>query len=384
MSSTTATPKFARILPHPGKAAPAPRRPLSPTATPPATPTAVPASPVAEMNTAQGTLTDPAMLTALHELLTGAVGQDLFTAGYDAPTTTAEAFTAQSAFDDWLASDLSSAGAGSPLLSDLTAVNSSPSPLAFDANFSGQITPLSAASPLMGDLTASPEHLLSLAMGLPDASYLTTLLAQQAAAHAVAPAAVAAPTDLTAASPASPAASTTSDEDQPLDSAEAIVASIMSRKADPAALEDAIRKRQHDFLESLPPEIALKRRRTVVPKTPILANGGAAALTAATKTAKKDSEVNPSDPEDPAALKRQKNTDAARRSRMRKLLRVETLESRVADLETENTALATKVAFLEVEKDLTKEKEATLLERIRTLEQQLTVAGRSPSLAVPY
>ncbi|KAJ2793891.1 hypothetical protein H4R21_005717, partial [Coemansia helicoidea] len=56
------------------------------------------------------------------------------------------------------------------------------------------------------------------------------------------------------------------------------------------------------------------------------------------------------EPADAAALKRKKNTDAARRSRMRKILRIETLESRVSELEGENTRLSQLVAQLEAEK----------------------------------
>ncbi|RKP37030.1 hypothetical protein BJ085DRAFT_4232, partial [Dimargaris cristalligena] len=80
---------------------------------------------------------------------------------------------------------------------------------------------------------------------------------------------------------------------------------------------------------------------------------------------------------DPASLKRQKNTDAARRSRMRKLLRVESLEAKVVDLETENTTLATKLAYLESEKVQTKETVSTLMEQIRSLEHQLICANQA-------
>ncbi|KAJ1859475.1 hypothetical protein LPJ73_001787 [Coemansia sp. RSA 2703] len=146
-----------------------------------------------------------------------------------------------------------------------------------------------------------------------------------------------------------------------------------------AEAEDLRKRRDTEFLASLPPQLALKRRRTsnTKQKEKILAeimneSGAPPAKKPATAVAKKAAATAPvsapiptptavaasvaeeehaeDDQVDAAALKRRKNTDAARRSRMRKILRIETLEGRVSELETENNKLAQMVATLEAEK----------------------------------
>ncbi|ORZ08892.1 hypothetical protein BCR42DRAFT_396450 [Absidia repens] len=74
---------------------------------------------------------------------------------------------------------------------------------------------------------------------------------------------------------------------------------------------------------------------------------------------------------DPLALKRQKNTDAARRSRQRKVMKMEGLESRVNELEKDNQQLLLKVAVAESERDAAKVKEAKQREKVAALEAQL-------------
>ncbi|KAI8149887.1 hypothetical protein BJV82DRAFT_503503 [Fennellomyces sp. T-0311] len=80
---------------------------------------------------------------------------------------------------------------------------------------------------------------------------------------------------------------------------------------------------------------------------------------------------------DDIALKRQRNTDAARRSRLKKLLKMEALEKRVTELEGENTRLTTRVAVLESEKSGLESKDKDLQERIRVLEEQLAEAHKA-------
>lgn len=77
---------------------------------------------------------------------------------------------------------------------------------------------------------------------------------------------------------------------------------------------------------------------------------------------------------DEAALKRQKNTDAARRSRLRKVQKMETLEKRVAELEKMNASLLMRVAVLDSEKTNLKAKESSYEDRIKVLEGQLAEA----------
>ncbi|KAI8331937.1 hypothetical protein BC941DRAFT_437984 [Chlamydoabsidia padenii] len=80
---------------------------------------------------------------------------------------------------------------------------------------------------------------------------------------------------------------------------------------------------------------------------------------------------------DEIALKRQKNTDAARRSRLKKLVKMEALEARVVELETDNTKLSTRIAVLESEKSGLESKDKGLEDRIRTLEAQLAEAHKA-------
>ncbi|KAJ1806182.1 hypothetical protein LPJ77_003776 [Coemansia sp. RSA 2523] len=135
--------------------------------------------------------------------------------------------------------------------------------------------------------------------------------------------------------------------------------------AQPQVAEEQRKRRDCEFLDSLPPQLKLKRRRTsnTKQKEKILAElllpalPTAAVVTApmksavAAKPASEEDELSgDEDGLDAAALKRKKNTDAARRSRMRKILRIETLEGRVSDLETENAQLLQRIAQLEAER----------------------------------
>ncbi|CAG8504007.1 12196_t:CDS:2 [Ambispora gerdemannii] len=91
--------------------------------------------------------------------------------------------------------------------------------------------------------------------------------------------------------------------------------------------------------------------------------------------------------EDEIAIKRMKNTEAARRSRLRKAQRMESLEQEIAELKSENSRLQTRVAVLESEKSSLREKSLEKDARVRQLEQQLSEAyerlvKRDPSSTV--
>ncbi|CAO3609559.1 unnamed protein product [Mucor fragilis] len=73
-------------------------------------------------------------------------------------------------------------------------------------------------------------------------------------------------------------------------------------------------------------------------------------------------------------IKRQRNTDAARRSRLRKATKMETLEKRVDVLKTDNERLRVKVAVLETEVTHATEKEQRNRQRVLELEAQLAIA----------
>ncbi|CEP18894.1 hypothetical protein [Parasitella parasitica] len=81
--------------------------------------------------------------------------------------------------------------------------------------------------------------------------------------------------------------------------------------------------------------------------------------------------------QDMVALKRQRNTDAARRSRQRKALKMESLEKRVIDLEAENERLRLRAAVAESECANIEAKEKRSRVRILELEKQLADTHRS-------
>lgn len=98
------------------------------------------------------------------------------------------------------------------------------------------------------------------------------------------------------------------------------------------------------------------------------------------KTAKNRASTSSSDEMstvDEILKKRQKNTDAARRSRLKKVQKMEALEKRVAELEKVNTSLLFRAAILESEKSNLKQKETAQTVRIELLEAQLTDAHKS-------
>ncbi|KAI8981699.1 hypothetical protein BDF20DRAFT_421550 [Mycotypha africana] len=81
--------------------------------------------------------------------------------------------------------------------------------------------------------------------------------------------------------------------------------------------------------------------------------------------------------QDLIALKRQRNTDAARRSRLRKALKMESLEKRVMDLEAENEQLKLRAAVAESERANIEAKEKSSRVRILELERQLTTTYKA-------
>ncbi|KAJ1732535.1 hypothetical protein LPJ61_001993 [Coemansia biformis] len=144
-----------------------------------------------------------------------------------------------------------------------------------------------------------------------------------------------------------------------------------------AGADEQRKRRDREFLASLPPQLALKRRRTsnnkqkekilaellqpaeAIDPAPAAADAQRPAAAKCAPDADADAAAaddsacdgdGDGDTVDAAALKRKKNTDAARRSRMRKILRIETLEHRVSELEDDNARLAQLVARLEAEK----------------------------------
>jgi Basic region leucine zipper len=94
-------------------------------------------------------------------------------------------------------------------------------------------------------------------------------------------------------------------------------------------------------------------------------------------TRKRDASVVTDGDTDDAAVKRQKNTDAARRSRLKKVMRMECLETRVAELERMNSQLLLRSAVLDSEKAGLEAKAHAAEQRIHSLEQQLIEAHKA-------
>ncbi|KAJ3047669.1 hypothetical protein HK102_012866 [Quaeritorhiza haematococci] len=78
-----------------------------------------------------------------------------------------------------------------------------------------------------------------------------------------------------------------------------------------------------------------------------------------------------------ALIKRQRNTEAARRSRQRKVEKMEGLQDQVRDLENDRNKLKLRVAVLENERSSWNAREKELLSRVSHLEQQLAESHRA-------
>ncbi|KAI7899542.1 uncharacterized protein BX663DRAFT_521245 [Cokeromyces recurvatus] len=120
----------------------------------------------------------------------------------------------------------------------------------------------------------------------------------------------------------------------------------------------------------------------VMPTTPAVSPAVKSATTPAFSTRRsttKKRTLDDIDPTDDIAIKRQKNTDAARRSRLRKVQKMEALENRVSELEKLNAGLLMHVAVLDSEKTNLKAKESSYENRIKCLEEQLAEAHKALS-----
>ncbi|KAG0250407.1 hypothetical protein BG011_008369 [Mortierella polycephala] len=127
-----------------------------------------------------------------------------------------------------------------------------------------------------------------------------------------------------------------------------------------------------------------KKLPTTMPMTPRgLRTTPVSNIATATKssTAKRTHTAEEEEPGEVIA-KRAKNTDAARRSRLKKMVKLEGLQVKVSDLESTNTRLNMRVAVLETERNGYLLKEAEQNTRIaqleaKVLEAQFTLSSRS-------
>lgn len=266
----------------------------------------------------------------------------------------APAANAVNGFDEWLAADLSFAA----LSSDESSMSSSPfsaledspvlgfdsfgsamSPSLFDMSmaFPAMDSPASpiaavAASPAMPALTSTAVQQAAAALNIPWSAELESAVMAQAALGAASPLAVVAP---------QPAASP-----------------VLAPKAEAVEAE---------FSSSAVSTPAVSREVSVAPEI-------AAPAPAAPKPKSKKRRLTPEEEAAEIVAKRAKNTDAARRSRMKKLIKLEGLEAKAFDLESANSDLNMRIAILETEKSGFLAKEAEQAARIAQLEAQLAEA----------
>ncbi|GJJ77805.1 hypothetical protein EMPS_10164 [Entomortierella parvispora] len=305
-------------------------------------------------------------------------------------------------FDDWLANDLNQVSNGyMDAFADMPAYPSSSS--GSDSNDSPQITSASC-SPSLGFDSMASDSLSGVGFGS-----LTSLFpevqAPQAASTPVTPAPVAvapvapvAPATLTAESAQQAAAALNIPWSKSLEQAvlaQSILASLpLAMKPAPVVLPASPSPsfdRERSRTPSLPPSTP-RMSLSILPstKTPVPGTNNVTATTYKSayrsssllnrtglkrerEVAEPPSVLDGKDVSsmDEVALKRAKNTDAARRSRHKKMVMVEGLEQRVAELEVENSMFEAKLNEVEVERSLLADKDQMQQARIQELERML-------------
>ncbi|KAF9431158.1 hypothetical protein BGZ94_007609 [Podila epigama] len=276
-------------------------------------------------------------------------------------------------FDEWLASDLQfgslSADESALLSSPVSSTSSSPfssaledSPLLSFDSFSGA-SPLMMGAPLF-DLSIIPPVVGNL-----------NLVPTPTVAPAVVPAVAAAPTVLTSAAVQQAAAALNIPWSQDLEKAVMAQAqadlSIAATQVDASPVDVALDDELEDFDFSLE-----AHTETTLPETTPLPSTPVSVSQTPTPGRKKGKKrvLTPEEKQEEIVAKRAKNTDAARRSRLKKLIRLEGLEAKISDLEVANNDLNMKLAVLETEKSGFVSKEAEQAARIEQLEAQLAEA----------
>ncbi|KAI1296076.1 hypothetical protein EDD11_007595 [Mortierella claussenii] len=256
--------------------------------------------------------------------------------------------TTGSGFDEWLATDLSfgafsgdessssspfSALEDSPVLG-FDSFGSSVGPSLFDMSigFSADVasSPVEIKSPQLPMLTTSAVQQAAAALNIPWSAELESAVMAQAAAVAI-------PTPQAMASP------------------------LLLPKTEP---EEAC------LLTAAPSPIMSSRATSA---SPVTATSTAATPAPKVRGSKKRQLTTEQEAEEIIA-KRAKNTDAARRSRLKKLIKLEGLELKISDLEAANSSLTMKIAILETEKSGFLAKDAEQAARIAQLEAQLAEA----------
>ncbi|PVU90158.1 hypothetical protein BB559_004756 [Furculomyces boomerangus] len=156
-------------------------------------------------------------------------------------------------------------------------------------------------------------------------------------------------------------------QQKPITSSSAESSPVSDSTKNPETSE--IRKRcDNEFLASLPPQLALKRRRARSAKQTAIIEE---LMRSTTNGANGSNQPNSQFEIQLETVKRHRNTDAARRSRLRKALRMETLEKQVISLEVENQKLRDITAIHEKEKFEFSRREEELKEQISKMTELL-------------
>ncbi|KAG0081351.1 hypothetical protein BGZ93_002724 [Podila epicladia] len=276
--------------------------------------------------------------------------------------------TAGSGFDEWLAADLQFGN----LSGDESILSSSPLSTSSSSPFSGLDD-----SPLLGFESFNSASSL---MGAPlfDMSIIPQVMVDVLPVPVPVPAANATPA-LTSAAVQQAAAALNIPWSHDLEKAVmaqaqadlSIAAAQVASSPVPAIQEDDIS--DFDFSRESSREASPSPAPSPTePSSPSPAS--VAPMAPAGKKKSKKRTLTPEEKMEEVVAKRAKNTDAARRSRLKKLIRLEGLEAKVSDLETANSDLSMKIAILETEKSGFVSKEAEQMARIEQLEAQLAEA----------
>ncbi|PVV03637.1 hypothetical protein BB560_001864 [Smittium megazygosporum] len=146
--------------------------------------------------------------------------------------------------------------------------------------------------------------------------------------------------------------------------------------ASPVSLDVFRYKTDRQFLDSLPPQLAMKRNR-------VRSNKHIAEMKKLASSCADD--ASPKNDPSLAVLsnpisKRDKNTAAARRSRLRKALKLDSLEKQVVELELEKKSLLDTISSFKAEQLKYKEREELLLDHIKSMKMLLVSTFRNNSL----
>ncbi|KAG0212460.1 hypothetical protein BGX33_003605 [Mortierella sp. NVP41] len=274
----------------------------------------------------------------------------------------APAAGAGNGFDEWLAADLSFAA----LSSDESSMSSSPFSALEDSPVLGFDSFGSAMGPSLFDMSMAFPNMETPASPVdiqpavsPVIPALTSTAVQQAAAALNIPwsadleAAVMAQAALGAASP------------------------LAAMTPLPVASSPKVEAAEKGFSSSSPSVLstpAVSRDVSVAPEVSAVVTVAPAPAPAVAPKKSKKRRLTPEEEAQEVIAKRAKNTDAARRSRMKKLIKLEGLEAKVFDLESANSDLNMRIAILETEKNGFLAKEAEQAARIAQLEAQLAEA----------